>query len=40
MTGAAVHPGASREVPTWATLTIEQSIVMRAADVMCRCGIS
>jgi len=33
MTETPVQPGADREVPTWATLTIEQSIAMRAAAV-------
>jgi protein-tyrosine-phosphatase len=31
MTETPVQPGTGREVPTWATLTIEQSIAMRAA---------
>ena len=33
MTETSVRPGPGREVPTWATLTIEQSIAMRAAAV-------
>ena len=31
MTETPVQPGAGREVPTWATLTIEESIAIRAA---------